>query len=51
MHQCFICCPSDYTVSEDAEIEPRTDVNKPMHAALKLWKMGVIAKQQKLVLI
>ncbi len=23
IYHCFICCPSDYTVSEDAGIEPR----------------------------
>ncbi len=26
IQQCFICCPSDSTVSEDAEIEPRRTV-------------------------
>ncbi len=40
IQHCFICRPSDSTVSEDAEIEPRTVATSAL-AVSHAYKMGL----------
>jgi hypothetical protein len=47
---CFICRPSDSTVSEDAGIEPRTVATSAL-AGQTLWPLGYISSTTRLHLI
>jgi hypothetical protein len=47
LQHCFICCPSDFTVSEDGGIEPKTVATSALTADALTFRLDFIPASQK----